>query len=88
MGWECLSPSYRFGFFGCSQLEFMIYFNINNIDINDNATFIKMVHQIRNLIIKNRNNQTKILTISIHDIAQDDNSIIPKLEYKKIDIDT
>jgi hypothetical protein len=62
----------------------MIYYNINNIDVNDENTFIKMVNKIRNLIVKHRSGNDKILVISVQEIIGDDSTMIPKLEYKNI----
>jgi hypothetical protein len=62
----------------------MIYYNINNIDINDENTFIKMITKIRNLIIKHRSEGDRILVISVQEIISDDSTMIPKLQYKNI----
>ena len=62
----------------------MIYYSIKNIDTNDENTFVKMVHKIRNLIIQNKNDVDKVLVISVQEIVGDDSNMIPKLGYKNI----
>lgn len=62
----------------------MIYYTIKNIDTNDENTFVKMVHKIRNLIIQNKNDVDKVLVISVQEIIGDDSNMIPKLQYKNI----
>lgn len=62
----------------------MIYYSINNVDVNDENTFVKMIHKIRNLIIQNKNDVDKVLVISVQEIIGDDSTMIPKLEHKKV----
>jgi|688.fasta_scaffold990502_1 hypothetical protein len=62
----------------------MIYYNINNINVNDENTFVKMVHKIRNIIIQNKGDVDKVLVISVQEIISNDSNMIPKLEYKKV----
>jgi hypothetical protein len=53
-----------------------IYFSLQNpIDVNN------LIQKIQKLI-HNNNNSNSILEITIKNIEQEDNGLIPKLEYK------
>ena len=53
-----------------------IYFSLQNpIDVNN------LIQKIQKLI-HNNNNSNSILEITIKNIEQEDNALIPKLEYK------
>lgn len=64
--------------------EFMLYYNIENINLNDNNYFMKMINEIRNSIVKTQDRTNKILVVKIQDVTSEDSNIIPKLEHKNL----
>lgn len=59
----------------------MIVRNLTSVDLNDVNFWNKLVHDVRNFLIKFPDTQNKILSINLREITSDDNSLIPKLEY-------
>jgi hypothetical protein len=62
----------------------MIYYSLDNINIHSQEVLLKIIHDIRNLILQQQDTKDKVLTVSIKDIIRTDNNIIPKIEYKNI----
>lgn len=51
-------------------------------NINDQTFWQKLVNDLHHYL-KNKDLSNKILTINLKEIAYDDTSLIPKLEYKE-----
>lgn len=51
-------------------------------NINDQTFWHKLIHDLQNYL-SNKDLSNKILTINLKEIAYDDTSLIPKLEYKE-----
>lgn len=61
----------------------MILRNLDNVDLNNVNFWNKLVHDVRNFLIQTPDKQNKILSITLKEIAYDNTSLIPKLEYKE-----
>lgn len=62
----------------------MLYFSVNKNNINDNNYWMKIVHNMQQCLINEQSLDNKILVIRLQDITNDDNTMIPKLEHKKM----
>jgi hypothetical protein len=64
--------------------ENMIYINLQNININDDSVWIKLINQIKHSLSLEPSLQNKVLVVKIQDVVCDDSTMIPKLEHKNI----
>jgi hypothetical protein len=64
--------------------EILLYYNIENIDINNEPYFIKMINEIRNRLAKIPDKKNKILVVKLQEVSSEDNGMIPKLEHKNL----
>lgn len=61
----------------------MRYYKITKNNINNNDYWTRIVNDIRNSLSKVETLEDKILVIRLQDVANDDTSLIPKLEFRE-----
>ena len=61
----------------------MIFCKINQEDINNNNYWNKLVNSLRAKLSQQKDLNNKILVIRLQEINRDDDTMIPKLEYKQ-----
>ncbi len=64
--------------------EIMVYYKISKSNINDQVFWTKLVSSLQHSLLKQQSLENKILVVKLQDITNDDHTMIPKLEHKKI----
>ena len=78
----CNTPSYRIGFSGRSQRDFMLYYNALQLANDMNQGNMKILSDIANLLNKTTEKNNTILVVKLQSVTSDDSNMIPKLEFK------
>jgi len=62
--------------------EIMLYFKLDNI--NNDQDLMKIITKIKHSLSKISDPQNLVMTVTIRSIVNDDSTMIPKLEHKKV----
>jgi hypothetical protein len=62
--------------------EIMLYFKLDNI--NNDQDLMKIITKIKHSLSKISDPQNLVMTVTIRSIVDDDSTMIPKLEHKKV----
>lgn len=62
----------------------MRYYKINRNYINDQYFWSKFVSDLQHSLLQQESFENKILVVKLQHITNDDSTMIPKLEHKKI----
>ena len=62
--------------------EIMLYFKLENI--KSDQDLMKIISKIKHSLTKIVDPSNKIMVVKIQEVASDDSTIIPKLEYKNL----
>lgn len=64
--------------------QIMRYYKVNSENINTDHFWIRLISDIKRSLVKQQTLDNKILVIKLQEVSADDNTMIPKLEHKKI----
>ena len=60
----------------------MLYFKVNQNNINDNNFWMSIAHKIMKTVSSQQILTDKLIVIKLQDITSDDSTMIPKIEFK------
>jgi hypothetical protein len=62
----------------------MRYYSINKNDINNSNYWNRIIQDLHRSLSQFETLENKILVIKLQDVVSEDNTMIPKLEYKNL----
>ena len=71
-------------FLWSQSARFMRYYSINKNDINNSNYWNRIIQDLHRSLSQFETLENKILVIKLQDVVSEDNTMIPKLEYKNL----